>query len=112
LKIAKRLGQRRITASAKPGYHWGKFPKIHSTDPRMQGPIRTVELTAHQSLLIAGQALVADWRLQARVKFLFLLMTITSILLASYHLLVRHKPLGRLLNGPPRKEKVSSSIAA
>lgn len=78
----------------------------------MQGPIRTVELTAHQPLVIAGQALVADWRLQARVKFLFLLVTITSILLASYHLLVRHKSLGWLLNGPTRKEKVSSSIAA
>ena len=56
-------------------------------DPRMQGPIRTVELTAHQPLVIAGQALMADWRLQARVKFL-------------------------LLNEPTRKEKVSSSIAA
>ena len=53
----------------------------------MQGPIRTVELTAHQPLVIAGQALMADWRLQERVKFL-------------------------LLNGPTRKEKVSSSIAA
>ena len=53
----------------------------------MQGPIRTVELTAHQPLVIAGQAMVADWRLQARVKFL-------------------------LLNEPTRKEKVSSSIAA
>jgi len=33
------------------------------------------------------------------VKFLFMLTLSTALLVASYHLLVRDKPLGWLLNG-------------
>ena len=54
---------------------------------------------AHLPLVIALQAWVCDWPLPAWVKFLLMLTLSTALLLSSYHLLVRDKPLGWLLNG-------------
>ncbi len=54
---------------------------------------------AHLPLIIAGQAWIRDWDVQASVKFLGLCVVSTLILLASYQLFVRYTPIGWLLNG-------------
>jgi len=58
---------------------------------------------AHLPLVIAMQCWVSDWPLPAWVKFLLMLSISTALLLASYQLLVRDKPIDWLLNGRVRK---------
>ena len=67
---------------------------------------------AHLPLVIALQALVCDWPWPAWAKFLFMLSVSTILLLLSFQLLVRDKPLGWLLNGrktPPLQPKPPSA---
>ncbi|MBM79704.1 MAG: hypothetical protein CMJ78_03805, partial [Planctomycetaceae bacterium] len=55
---------------------------------------------AHLPLVIWAQGFVREWPLPAFIKFVLLCGTLTVILLLSYQILVRHTPIGTLLNGP------------
>ena len=55
---------------------------------------------AHLPLVIAAQLVVRDWALPAIVKFLLIVVVVTSFLLWTYQILVRYTWLGRFLNGP------------
>ena len=55
---------------------------------------------AHLPLVIVLQAIVRPWPLPAAVKFAFVCLASTALLLVSYELFVRKTPIGRLLNGP------------
>lgn len=66
----------------------------------------------HMPLLIVLQRAIAPWDLPGTVKFLLACGAATVILLASYQLVVRHTPLGTLLNGPrgqPRSRAATSA---
>lgn len=66
----------------------------------------------HMPLLIVLQRAIAPWDLPGTVKFLLACGAATAILLASYQLVVRHTPLGTLLNGPrgqPRSRAATSA---
>lgn len=53
----------------------------------------------HLPLVIAGQVLLLRVEMPALAKFAVLMVGCAAILLASYHVLVRRTPIGRLLNG-------------
>jgi peptidoglycan/LPS O-acetylase OafA/YrhL len=55
---------------------------------------------AHLPLIIAAQLVVRDWPLPAIVKFLLIVVVVTSFLLWTYQIMVRYTWLGRFLNGP------------
>lgn len=66
----------------------------------------------HMPLLIVLQRAIAPWDLPGTVKFLLACGAATAILLASYQLVVRHTPIGTLLNGPrgqPRSRAATSA---
>jgi hypothetical protein len=54
----------------------------------------------HMVPVFALQGLVRDWPFPAPLKFSLVAVAVTALLLASYQLLVRHTPVGWLLNGP------------
>ena len=55
---------------------------------------------AHLPLIIAAQLVVKDWPIAAPIKFLLIVVVVTSFLLWTYRALVRYSWLGRFLNGP------------
>jgi peptidoglycan/LPS O-acetylase OafA/YrhL len=83
----------------------GMMGLFHSVLNRQSPAIRYISdssywlYLAHLPLVIALQALVCDWPWPAWAKFLFMLSVSTILLLLSFQLLVRDKPLGWLLNG-------------
>jgi peptidoglycan/LPS O-acetylase OafA/YrhL len=58
---------------------------------------------AHLPLCIVGQGLVQNWPGPALLKLPLLSLVLIVILLLSYHFLVRHTWVGRMLNGPRRQ---------
>ena len=66
---------------------------------------------AHMPVVIVLQQYSSGWPLPGVLKFLLVTMLATAILLVSYQLLVRHTPLGLLLNGP-RPRHLPASRAA
>ena len=63
---------------------------------------------AHMPVVILLQQYSRGWPLSGTFKFLLVTTLATAILLVSYQLLVRHTPLGLLLNGPrPRHGRAS-----
>jgi hypothetical protein len=58
---------------------------------------------AHLPLCILGQGLIRNWQGPALLKLPLLSMVLIVLLLLSYHFLVRHTWVGRLLNGPRRQ---------
>lgn len=54
---------------------------------------------AHLPLIIGGQALLLRVDLHPLLKFLILTLATTALLLLSYRSLIRHTPIGTLLNG-------------
>ncbi len=67
---------------------------------------------AHMPLLIVLQQYSRDWPWPGALKFLVVCTVATALLLVSYQLLVRHTPLGVLLNGPRRRNQPRESRAA
>jgi len=63
---------------------------------------------AHMPVVIVLQQYSRSWPLPGTLKFFLITTLATAILLVSYQLLVRHTPLGLLLNGPrPRHGRAS-----
>ncbi len=54
---------------------------------------------AHLPLVVLAQRLAVDWDVSVHLKFAVIVVVSTLILLASYHLFVRHTPVGTFLNG-------------
>lgn len=65
----------------------------------------------HLPLIIIGQGLVRDWNMPALLKFLLVCGTVSAILLATYHFLVRYTPVGTLLNGKRERPARSPQTA-
>ena len=62
---------------------------------------------AHLPLVIGAQLIVRAWPLSASVKFTFVSVVVTGILLVTYQMLVRYTWLGTLLNGPRTRPEVA-----
>ena len=58
---------------------------------------------AHLPLVAVAQRLAVEWDANVHLKFALILVVITVALLVSYHLGVRHTPIGAFLNGPRRR---------
>ncbi len=67
---------------------------------------------AHMPLVIVLQQYSRGWPLSGTLKFFLVATLATAILLVSYQLLVRHTPLGLLLNGPRKGHQSRESRAA
>jgi peptidoglycan/LPS O-acetylase OafA/YrhL len=103
------LDNRLLNTPLQVVYNWmmalGMMGLFHSVLNRQSPAIRYISdssywlYLAHLPLVIALQALVCDWPWPAWAKFLFMLSVSTILLLLSFQLLVRDKPLGWLLNG-------------
>ena len=55
---------------------------------------------AHLPLIVVAQRWAIDWDANVHLKFALIVLAATALLLASYHLAVRHTPVGTFLNGP------------
>jgi hypothetical protein len=66
---------------------------------------------AHLPLIIAAQLVMRNWQMSANVKFGLICVTITAILLVTYHTLVRYTWMGRLLNGPRQRSRQTRATA-
>ena len=64
----------------------------------------------HLPLVLALQAVVTQWPLHWSLKFAFIVIVTTVLLLLSYHYLVRFTYIGEILNG--RRRRHSKTIAA
>ena len=63
----------------------------------------------HLPIVMALQVVVMKWTWPAEAKLAFILVTSVSAMLVSYQLLVRHTPIGWLLNGPRKRRLTASS---
>lgn len=59
---------------------------------------------AHLPLVIGLQNVVRDWPLPGLLKFLFICVVTTAIMLITYRYMVRYTWIGRLLNGPRKPQ--------
>ncbi len=62
----------------------------------------------HLPLVVLVQAMVRDWEVNSLLKFLFINVVVTSLLLISYHYMVRHTWIGVMLNGSRRKQETAT----
>ena len=60
---------------------------------------------AHLPLVGVGQWLAVDWDVSVHLKFALIIVVVTLVLLASYHVGVRHTTIGAYLNGPRRRPR-------
>lgn len=66
---------------------------------------------AHLPLIIAVQYIVRDWPYPAALKFLLIVVVVTSFLLWTYQVMVRYTWLGHFLNGPRTRPERAPSPA-
>jgi hypothetical protein len=57
---------------------------------------------AHHPLVALIQSILRPWDAPALLKWFVLVLTLLSVLLLSYHVMVRNTPIGWLLNGRPK----------
>jgi ABC-type phosphate transport system ATPase subunit len=60
---------------------------------------------AHLPLIAVAQRWAIDWDASVHLKFALIVVASTAVLLASYHVVVRHTPIGTFLNGPRRRQE-------
>lgn len=63
----------------------------------------------HLPLVIAAQVVVRDWPIPGPIKLVLIAGVITAFLLVTYQLIVRYTWIGRLLNGPRKREGVGTA---
>ncbi len=66
---------------------------------------------AHLPLVVALQRWAIDWDVSVHLKFAVIVVGATLVLLASYHIAVRHTPIGAFLNGPRRRLATTEQCA-
>ena len=66
----------------------------------------------HLPLVGVGQRLAVDWDVSVHLKFALIIVVVTLVLLASYHVGVRHTTIGAYLNGPRRRRAPEEPRAA
>ena len=66
---------------------------------------------AHVPLIIVAQDYVRDWELPAFIKFLLISSVVIGLLLLMYQTVIRYTVLGRILNGPRRREPANPKPA-
>jgi len=104
------VGIRPADAVLQPAYAWamslGLIGLFHRSFPHPNARAAWLAdaaywmYLAHMPLVLAAQIAVRDWSLPGGVKFLLILVTVTSVLLVSYAWWVRPTIIGRILNGP------------
>lgn len=98
----------------------GLFTRLFSRPgPRLQAVVRYVSdsaywvYLAHLPLVIAVGLVLLSWEAHPLVKFGACVAVSMVVLMISYAVLVRHTPLGRLLNGRrPRRVKETAPVVA
>ena len=66
----------------------------------------------HAPLIIAGQLLIADWPINAHLKYLMICLGIPAFLLMVYRYGVRYTVIGTMLNGPRRRVRPDAGRTA
>ncbi len=61
----------------------------------------------HLPLVIAAQTIVRAWNVEAGIKFLIIMGTVTALSLLCYQAFVRYTPIGTLLNGKKVRPRTS-----
>lgn len=98
----------------------GLFTRLFSNPgPRLRAIVRYISdsaywvYLAHLPLVIAIGIVLLPWEAHPMVKFGVCVAASLAILMVSYALLVRHTPIGRLLNGRrPRRAKETAPAVA
>jgi fucose 4-O-acetylase-like acetyltransferase len=98
----------------------GLFTRLFSRPgPRLQAVVRYVSdsaywvYLAHLPLVIAVGLVLLSWEAHPLIKFGACVAVSMVVLMISYAVLVRHTPLGRLLNGRrPRRVKETAPVVA
>jgi len=66
----------------------------------------------HLPIVMAGQVIVAQWQLNAYVKFALILVGSTALMLVTYQLIVRNTPIGGWLSGRRYGRRRKGAMAA
>ena len=67
---------------------------------------------AHLPLIVVAQRGAGDWDASVHLKFAVIVVASTAVLLVSYHLAIRHTPIGTFLNGPRPRPRPDVPLAA
>jgi len=104
------IGIRPADAVLQPAYAWamalGLIGLFHRLFPQASARVAWLAdaaywmYLAHVPLVLAAQIAIREWPLPGIVKFLLILVAVTTVLLVTYAWCVRPTILGRILNGP------------
>lgn len=107
LKLAAAVGSTGYTWLMIAGL-WGAALRVFSGESRWVRYLADASYWSylvHLTLVIALQEVVRHWEVPSGVKFAFVVVVTSAVLVVSYHLLVRRTPIGSLLNGPRARPK-------
>lgn len=55
---------------------------------------------AHLPLVIVAHWVVVDWTVSYHLKYVLACVSVTAVLLVTYHMFIRYTFIGKVLNGP------------